>query len=455
MQAEENVWRQRYREAITQLEAEEARWRRLEGVLRRVIGRLCLAASHRDPGLDVQLDRLAAAVRQEAGADALESLLPELSEAIAALDRANDLAPQESPPAADSSRAGTEGITRLTAAVGSVLSHLELVPGFAPRTAELRAEIERVADEVQLAGTLERLAVLIDEQCAQMKRERAAMERLLRQLNSRLDEITSFLAGQDAEQQQALDETQRLNRLVMGEVGQITVHIRDADSLAELREQVSMRLEAIDAHLKEFRSREQARMQRYHEHTSRMRLRIAQLERESRALQESLEEEQRMSLVDALTGIANRAAYDERIEQEYERWLRDRKPVSILAWDIDRFKTINDAYGHRAGDKVLRVVGQHLARQVRGTDFVARYGGEEFVMILVGTGPAEALTIADNIRRGIENIGFHFRGTPVTVTASCGITSFREGDTADDAFDRADRALYRAKAEGRNRCVVD
>lgn len=455
MQAEENVWRQRYREAITQLEAEEARWRRLEGVLRRVIDRLCLAASHRDPGLDVQLDRLAAAVRQEAGADALEALLPDLSEAIAALDRKSDTAPQASAVALEPAPEGTAAFARVTTAVGSVLNHLELVPGFAPEVAELRAGIDRAANEADLAEVLERLALLIDEQCAHMRRERAAMERLLRQLSSRLDEITSFLAGQDAEQQQALNDTQRLNRLVMGEVGHITLQIRDADSLAELRQQVSRRLEAIDAHLKEFRSREQARMQRYHEHTSRMRLRIAQLERESRALQESLEEERHMSLVDALTGIANRAAYDERIEQEYERWLRDRKPVSILAWDIDRFKTINDAYGHRAGDKVLRVVGQHLARQVRGTDFVARYGGEEFVMILVGTGPGDALMIADNIRRGIENIGFHFRGTPVTVTASCGITAFREGDTADDAFDRADRALYRAKSEGRNRCVVD
>ena len=129
-----------------------------------------------------------------------------------------------------------------------------------------------------------------------------------------------------------------------------------------------------------------------------MRSRIRELERESHMLHVSLQEEQRLAMIDALTGIPNRAAYDDRIEQEFRRWKRFGRTVSILAWDIDRFKTINDAYGHKAGDKVLRICGQQLAKHVRETDFVARYGGEEFVMLLVGSSPAEAHTVADKIR---------------------------------------------------------
>ncbi|MGH8260532.1 MAG: GGDEF domain-containing protein, partial [Steroidobacteraceae bacterium] len=188
--------------------------------------------------------------------------------------------------------------------------------------------------------------------------------------------------------------------------------------------------------------------------TGRLRIRIAELERESRNLQRSLKEEQRLAAMDALTGIPNRAAYDERIEHEYIHWQRSSAAISILVWDIDRFKTVNDAYGHRAGDKVLRVVGQHLAQHVRGTDFVARYGGEEFVMILVGTTADQALVAADKIRAGIARIGFHFRNKPVTVTASCGIATFRGDDTPDSVFDRADHALYRAKDAGRNCCAI-
>jgi diguanylate cyclase len=103
---------------------------------------------------------------------------------------------------------------------------------------------------------------------------------------------------------------------------------------------------------------------------------------------------------------------------------------------------------------VLRVVAQHLAQHVRGTDFVARYGGEEFVMILCGTDVTQASATADKIRIGIENMGFHFHNKPVVVTASCGITAFRGDDTPETIFDRADRALYRAKDSGRNCCRV-
>ncbi|MGH8327821.1 MAG: GGDEF domain-containing protein, partial [Steroidobacteraceae bacterium] len=143
-----------------------------------------------------------------------------------------------------------------------------------------------------------------------------------------------------------------------------------------------------------------------------------------------------------------------RIQHEFLCWSRDGGPISILTWDIDHFKEVNDSYGHRAGDKVLRIIGQHLAQHVRGTDFVARYGGDEMVMILVGTATDQALATADKIRNSIARIGFHFRNRPVTVTASCGITILRPDDTPDTLFDRADQALFRAKHGGRNRCVI-
>jgi diguanylate cyclase len=214
------------------------------------------------------------------------------------------------------------------------------------------------------------------------------------------------------------------------------------------------RLDVITSHLQEFRAREGARVSAQLDRTQRMRVRVSDLEREIHGLHKSLQEEQSLRMIDALTGIPNRAAYDERIRHEYMRWQSENTPVCVLAWDIDRFKEINDAYGHSAGDKVLRVVAQHLAQHVRGTDFVARYGGEEFVMILAGTQDSQAAATADKIRAGIEKLGFHFHNKPVVVTASCGITSFRGDDTPETIFDRADRALYRAKDNGRNCCRV-
>jgi diguanylate cyclase len=162
-----------------------------------------------------------------------------------------------------------------------------------------------------------------------------------------------------------------------------------------------------------------------------------------------------MALLDALTGIANRLGYDERIVQEFKRWRRFRQPLSLVAWDLDRFKNVNDSYGHRAGDRVLRAFAKLLSEKVRETDFVARYGGEEFIMLLIGTPAEGARTVAEAIREDIGRLGFHFRGTPVTVTASCGVTDARDGDTPESLFDRADRALYQAKESGRNRSIVD
>jgi diguanylate cyclase len=285
-------------------------------------------------------------------------------------------------------------------------------------------------------------------------RERREIEELLRQMDVRLEEIANHLSGEVVEQKNTQTSNQQLDLLVMNEVRSLNTDVQRAEDLGVLRARVAGRLEIISNHLQEFRAREGVRVSAQLDRTQRMRMRVGDLEREIHGLHKSLQEEQSLRMIDALTGIPNRAAYDDRIRHEFMRWQRDSTPVSVLAWDIDRFKEINDAYGHSAGDKVLRVIAQHLAQHVRGTDFVARYGGEEFVMILIGTGADQACTAADKIRVGIADMGFHFRNKPVAVTASCGITTFRGDDTPETIFDRADRALYRAKADGRNCCRI-
>jgi diguanylate cyclase len=336
----------------------------------------------------------------------------------------------------------------------AVLDRLTLIPELRQLVEELRVGRRDGLSIRDLTDLLYRVARIATDQRAQVQREKLELEHLVQQLTSRLDEIGAHLSGELTERNEVQDDTEQLNLLVTGEVEHLRTDVAAARDLTELRQHLTARLEAINTHLQDFRSREDARVKTYRERVEQMRIRISALERESRSLHESLREEQRMALIDALTGIPNRAAYDDRIEQEFKRWKRFSRPVSILAWDIDRFKAINDAYGHKAGDKVLRVIGQHLASNVRDTDFVARYGGEEFVMLLVGTPAEEAHVVADKIRREISQLGFHFHDHPVTVTTSCGITSFTGADSPDILFDRADRALYRAKEAGRNCCVI-
>ena len=122
---------------------------------------------------------------------------------------------------------------------------------------------------------------------------------------------------------------------------------------------------------------------------------------------------------------------------------------------MDDFKAINDRYGHKAGDKVLRTIASVLNEHLREIDFLARYGGEEFVTVLPETDLAQALLVAEKLRASIEQCDFHHRDVPVRITVSGGVAQFREGDTPDSVFERADTQLYRAKSDGKNRCYGD
>ena len=157
-----------------------------------------------------------------------------------------------------------------------------------------------------------------------------------------------------------------------------------------------------------------------------------------------------LAATDGLTGIRNRAAFNDRLTEEYDRAARFGRPLSLLLMDVDHFKMFNDSFGHPAGDDVLKTVARTLVTTARITDFVARYGGEEFVIILPDTDIAGAMVVAERCRRAIAAVSWRERA----VTVSVGVST-RTGDTAEaaDLVKQADEALYRSKAAGRNRVL--
>lgn len=156
---------------------------------------------------------------------------------------------------------------------------------------------------------------------------------------------------------------------------------------------------------------------------------------------------------DPLTQALNRRALTVRLVSEMDRARRYGAELSMLMVDLDHFKKINDTMGHLVGDDVLRELAQLLQESVRSVDFVARYGGEEFVVVLPETQMPGATKFAERLRERIANTGFVSQHGGVRLTASIGVASYptSEVHTVDDLFARADEALYRAKAEGRNR----
>lgn len=160
-----------------------------------------------------------------------------------------------------------------------------------------------------------------------------------------------------------------------------------------------------------------------------------------------------LALTDPLTLVLNRRALVNRLMAEVDRARRYESVVTVLMIDLDHFKGVNDTYGHLAGDQVLRDVAQLLQHEVRSVDIVARYGGEEFIVVLPETSTEGAVTFAERIRERIEGRMFESTGHSLLLTTSIGVASFPSARVAsiEDLVARADEALYRAKAEGRNR----
>lgn len=340
-------------------------------------------------------------------------------------------------------------------AVDRLLEQLAKVSLIGLEIGALRAKASMATDDAALASVLTRVADLIEGHCASFASERAEVTATLAQVTERLQDINAYLSNTSAVRIQQHTDTNSLNTEVLSQMSQLGDEVRASNELATLKIQVANRLEAVACSVQEFRAREQRRFEDDAQQLDRMRSRISELEQKSLHLHASLDQAKRLALRDSLTNMPNRAAFDERFTDELARWQRVRSPVSILIWDIDRFKMINDACGHLGGDKVLRETARCLGSGLRKTDFIARFGGEEFVGLLIGTPLAEALLVADQLRAQVEALRFVFHGEPVPVTVSCGLTELREGDTIESVFERADAALYKAKNSGRNACVAD
>lgn len=174
------------------------------------------------------------------------------------------------------------------------------------------------------------------------------------------------------------------------------------------------------------------------------------------ALSESLrlqKEFQRHAALDALTGLNNRRWLDEMVPRQLRRSRFQKQPLSLVMLDVDHFKRFNDEHGHQAGDFVLFAVAQVLRSRLRPTDLVGRYGGEEFTILLPGTDRAGALVAAERVRRALAETELELpdgRKLP-QVTVSLGVAEATADIETPELFERADRALYRAKAAGRNR----
>lgn len=403
-----DIWERKYNLALERMERDERDFRAIEESLRRLVVRLAALARGQSEKADRLLDQLNEGLRHAVTPDALEPLLDGLAEAVAALDaRVPDV-----PDVPD-------------------------VP--APQVPEAASEPIEAADS---------------EAVKSLRADVAKLQSLLAEVSGRLGDMTRYLVAELEDTTAGSDPGRLLGEQVSEEMRLLSEHTQEASDVASLREQVTRRLAMIDQHFHVYREREDAKLASYRERAERMRDRVEELETQATSLQDSLRREHELALTDPLTTLPNRLAY-ERHMAELETEVREGRAVACLgAFDIDHFKTINDSFGHAAGDAVLRIVGHALATTLEGRAFVARYGGEEFAVVFAGFTADAALVLARELCATVEGLAFHASQKPVRVTMSGGLTTMGAGERAATAFDRADRALYAAKRAGRNTCVV-
>ena len=336
-----------------------------------------------------------------------------------------------------------------------LLERLSLPDDLMKQVDAIREKIEVASSNSSWDQVLEQIADLVQAIRTQTQKEKQGIEDFLLQLSERLQEVDRQLADSDTYYDDSFAASGELNSAVKEGMDDIQNSVREATDLDQIKELVQTHIDTVLTHMETHRETEQLRYDAAKAEIATVTAKLNDVESEADALRTRIHEERSQAQTDALTGIPNRLAWEEQLEQEIARWKRFNTPLVLVIWDVDHFKKVNDTFGHKAGDKVLRTIARNLAGSIRETDFIARYGGEEFVHLMTGAELENCVAVADKLRGKIEATGFHFREQAVTITVSCGVTQFRDGDSSESWFERADRALYKAKQAGRNRCVSD
>lgn len=320
-----------------------------------------------------------------------------------------------------------------------------------PQADSLRERIVAGLNLYELVPVLDDFAVLMLAVADLGQRE---FEGYLKQLNERLSTFQNNLQDAHEGYADSMSAAQELDSELREQVGGLHSSVQEATDLNSLKEVVGTRLDGLLSTMDQY---QRQRGELEHALSGRLQTlveRVASMEQEAKGFRDHIEEQRQKALTDPLTGLPNRAAWDERQELEVARWQRYGGELLMAVLDIDFFKRINDNYGHLAGDKVLKIIATELAKRLRKTDFIARFGGEEFVLLIPGTPLEGAQQLLETLRTAIESCPFHFKGERVTITLSAGVSAFAAGERAEQVFERADQALYRAKRSGRNRIEV-
>jgi diguanylate cyclase len=334
--------------------------------------------------------------------------------------------------------------------LGGLISRLVIPERLAGRSTELLDRLNDGLHSSEFVALLEDTSQFLLDCLGSGQEE---FERFLQSLDKRLQAIQLMVADANTSQNDREQARTDLETNVRDQIADIRSVVNGLGDLGELGSSVRDHLATIVQAMENYQQAEAQRELRLAEQLQVLQARLNEMEAEASQARKIIEDQKTRATQDHLTGLPNRAAYEVRLSEELLKRSRTRSPLSIIVCDVDHFKRINDTYGHIAGDKVLQLLSSTVRRNLRNDDFISRYGGEEFVALLPNTTADDAMGVAEKLRQKVEACPFNFRGERVTITMSFGISEFRSLEAPETVFERTDKALYKAKGAGRNRCV--
>lgn len=319
----------------------------------------------------------------------------------------------------------------------------------------LRAQINRPWDWNALPQLLGQMAAYATETQKNSRLTHKRLEHVIQEISQELGLMEHVTRDSKQDVSAARSHRQQLQSSMADEVLCMQQDLANSQDVGTLKDPLNDRLQNIRSHISHYAEQEERRLEATEARNDALEKRLKRLEQESLSLKEELRSTYEQLMLDRLTGVANRFAYEEYLDQV--DWSAPTQPADLCyaLWDIDFFKSINDTYGHKAGDRVLQLVAQHIQNQIKESQFFARIGGEEFVTLMPNYTPEQALEDCNKIRESIANSGFNYKGEAVNISISAGISLRLDGDDRDSLYIRADHALYQAKSKGRDQCIFN
>ena len=326
---------------------------------------------------------------------------------------------------------------------------------YTPRLDKLGMALSSAQDSQDFSDIRESIFDLVFAYISDTSQDREKVNAFIQEIVGKIMDIETRLAASYEQTHNIFSSNQGFETMLSTEMEGLKTSSDVAPTLDDLKVQISKRLSSIEKALQKKQAVDKAIHQIAEKNRNSFKSGFAKLKQELQKATKHSEELEKKLVQDQLTGAFNRRAYDKKIQEEMDRFLRYQTLFSLLLIDADKFKRINDRYGHAIGDRCLQEIIKRTKPLLRRNDMLARYGGEEFAVIMPETDANGARQAAEKIRQTIEKIEFIYKNEKVRVTVSIGVSTVAPGDEKyEQVFERSDMAVYKAKENGRNQVMV-